>query len=318
VEAGAPWREPGGANAADAAAGGDAGPSDASAVDAASARLGCLEFSEPVPVGSIEAPELDQLSGLVASRTQDGVLFAHEDSTGAPLLYALDTRGRTLAVFTLSGAPNDDWEDIAIGPGPAGPSLFIADIGDNAVRNNGTPRGELQVIRLPEPSVALDGSSGERALSEVEVLRLSYPVGAHDAETLMVHPITGELVIVTRSAVGDSRIFRAPGSIPAGTPTLLEEIGRLAFDSSGQGANATAGDISPTGDRVLLRTYTRVYIWPATPGMALDAVFGRTPVTRDWAVEPQGEGITFSMDGRAWLAAGEREPTIYRADANCR
>jgi hypothetical protein len=309
----------GNAGAAALDAGQPARPGDESdaSVDAAPAPSVCLQFSEPVAVGSIELPELDQLSGLVASRSQDGVLFAHEDSTGAPLLYALDTTGRSLAVFTLSGAPNNDWEDIALGSGPDGPLLFIADIGDNAVRTNGTPRGELQVIRLPEPSVALDGSTGAQTLSELEVLRFSYPDGAFDAETLLVHPITGELVIVTRSAGGDSRIFRAPGSTPPDTPTPLEEIGRLAFDPSGQGANATAGDISPSGDRILVRTYTRVYVWPTAPGMPLDAVFGLTPVTLDWAVEPQGEGITFASDGRAWLAAGEQEPTIYRAEANC-
>ena len=308
----------------DASAGGGTAEADAASSeprDASTARasaLGsCLEFSEPVSVGSIELPELDQLSGLVASRTPDGVLFAHEDSTGEPLLYALDTAGRTLAVFTLSGAPHIDWEDIAIGPGPTGPSLYIADIGDNALRTNGTPRDELQVIRLPEPRVALDGSTGEQNLSELEVLRLSYPDGAHDAETLLVHPVTGELVIVTRSSVGDSRVFRASGSTLPDTPTQLEAIGHIAFDPSGQGANATGGDISPTGDRIVLRTYTRVYMWPVAPGMALDAVFELTPVTRDWAVEPQGEGITFSSDGRAWLAAGEQEPTFYRADANC-
>jgi len=277
----------------------------------------CLAFSEPEAVGAIEEPALDQLSGLVASRTQPGVLFAHEDSTGAPILYALDTSGRALARFTLAGAPNFDWEDIALASGPSGPELYIGDIGDNAVRTGPAARDELQVIRLPEPTVALDGAPSEQTLTEFDVLRLRYPEGVHESETLLVHPLTNDIVLVTRSSSGDSRVFRAPGSTPRDTLTTLEEIGRIAFDPSGQGAIATAGDISPSGDRVLVRTYTRVYVWAAPMGEALADVFRGAPVVQDFAVEPQGEGITFSADGQSWIAAGEQEPTLYRAAARC-
>jgi hypothetical protein len=293
------------------------GGSDAGAPDE-SGPPPCLEFSVPVVAGTIELAELDQLSGFVASRARDGVLFAHEDSTGAPIVYALDTTGRSLAAFTLEGAPNLDWEDIALGPGPGGAThLFIGDIGDNAIRTGGAPRAELAVIRLPEPEVALAQAFVEQTLSNFDVLRFTYPTGVHEAETLMVHPGTGDLLIVTRSTVGDSHVYRAPGSTPPDTPTVLDEIGQIAFDPSGQGALATAGDISPTGDRVIVRTYTNVYLWPAPSGMALDAVFRGTPVILPSAVEPQGEAISFVADGHAWLSGSEQSRAIYRSDEAC-
>jgi hypothetical protein len=303
------------------AAGVATGSTDASAVDAGvgeESLIPCLEFSEPVVVGAIDRIDLDQLSGLVASRARDGVLFAHEDSTGSPIIYALDATGHGLATFTLAGAPNTDWEDIAIGPGPDGVTdLFIADIGDNPVRTGGAARAEIAVIRLPEPAVTLGQSFAEAALSDFDVLRFTYPGGVHEAEALMVHPRTGELLIVTRSSSGDSRVYRAPASTPPDTPTVLEEIAQIAFDPNGQGALATAGDISPTGDRVLVRTYTNVYLWPVPPGATLDAAFRGPPQIIPWAVEPQGEAISFTADGRAWLAAGEQSPSIYRSEQAC-
>ncbi|HWO08534.1 MAG TPA: hypothetical protein VNN80_03620, partial [Polyangiaceae bacterium] len=214
----------------------------------ASAPPACLEFSEPRSVGNIELAELDQLSGLVASRTQPGVLFAHEDSTGAPTLYALETSGRALATFTLAAAPSTDWEDIAAGTGAGGESLlFIGDIGDNAIRNGGAPRDEIQVIRMPEPLVATGQAFVEATLPSFDVLRFRYPSGVHEAETLLVDPKSGDLLIITRSPSGDSRVFRASGATPPDTLTALEEVGNIAFAPSGQGALATAGDFSPNG-----------------------------------------------------------------------
>lgn len=278
----------------------------------------CLDFSTPRVVGDIDLGALDQLSGLVASRTQPGVLFAHEDSTGAALVYALDANGHTLAAFTLAGAPSTDWEDIAVGSGPDGDGeLFIGDIGDNPVRNGGTPRDEIQVIRLPEPSVNLAQPFAEATLSSFDVLRFRYPNGVHEAETLLVEPTSGDLVIVTRSATGDSLVYRAAGTTPPDTLTELQEIGQLKFAPSGQGALATAGDIAPSGDRILIRTYTDVYLWPIARGSSLGAALAAAPRVIPWGVAPQGEGISFTVDGHAWLAAGEQESAIYRADEAC-
>lgn len=278
----------------------------------------CLDFADPVLVGTAEIAALDQLSGLVASREHPGVLFAHEDSTGAPIVHALDVSGSALAELTLEGAPNNDWEDIAIGPGPDGGTyLFIGDIGDNPVRTGGTPRTEIQVVRLPEPDLSPMQDFVQLTLTTLDVLRFTYPSGIHESETLMVDPTNGDLVIVTRSAVGDSHVFRTPGSTPPETPTVLEEIATVAFEPSGNGALATAGDISPAGDRVMVRTYTSVYLWPRPSGASLASAMLGPPRVIAWAVEPQGEGISFSADGHAWLSSGEQRTEIYQADEIC-
>jgi hypothetical protein len=62
-------------------------------------------------------------------------------------------------------------------------------------------------------------------------------------------------------------VFRAPGSVTPDQPTVLETLAALAIGTPGtQGALVTAGDISPTGDRVILRTYVAIWLWARAPG----------------------------------------------------
>ena len=48
-------------------------------------------------------------------------------------LFAVSTRtGHTMAVLTISGATNCDWEDISLGTGPGGYTyIYIGDVGGN-------------------------------------------------------------------------------------------------------------------------------------------------------------------------------------------
>ena len=68
--------------------------------------------------GLIAADEISEASGLVASRQNTNVLWTHNDSGDSSRLYALDTEGRDLGVYTLAEIDPRDWEDIALGPGP--------------------------------------------------------------------------------------------------------------------------------------------------------------------------------------------------------
>ena len=90
-------------------------------------------YAPPVKLATIADSAINESSGLVASRTNSGAYWTHNDSGGGPFIYALDTNGETLGTFRVNGATNRDWEDIAAGPGPQhGRSyLYIGDIGDN-------------------------------------------------------------------------------------------------------------------------------------------------------------------------------------------
>ena len=97
------------------------------------------------PLGRVSSNELAELSGLVASRSQAGILWAHNDR-GPSRLFALTTDGRIVATFDLAGVVAHDWEDIAVGPGPepGRAYLYVADTGAES-------SAQQAIVRVPEP-----------------------------------------------------------------------------------------------------------------------------------------------------------------------
>src|SRR5437867_2032775 len=88
-------------------------------------------FAGGVSQGTVAVAGLNEASGLVASRNNANVLWTHNDSGDSARVFALDTQGRKLGIYTLPGAANVDYEDIAIGPGPVTnvQYLYVGDIG---------------------------------------------------------------------------------------------------------------------------------------------------------------------------------------------
>jgi len=114
--------------------------------------------------------DLPEGSGVAVSRRTPDRLWAHNDSR-EPVLVALDTMGAVVGRVRVSGATLEDWEAVAIGPCPAGTCSHIGDIGDNEAK-----RANIRIYRVPEPAEA----SGSVAIADV--LRMTYPDGAQDAE----------------------------------------------------------------------------------------------------------------------------------------
>jgi hypothetical protein len=278
----------------------------------------CAKFGSPTSAGQIAISALSALSGLVASRAHPGVLYAHADHGTGAIVYALTVTGASLGSFTLSGATVTDWEDISVGPGPnPGSFVYVGDIGDNAARTgSGSKRTEIQVYRVPEPAVSATTPLGSLSVTNWQRLRFSYPDAAHDAETLMVDPVTGDLLVVTKETSGVSKVFRAPGTTPADSPTVLELVATLAIGSSGaQSALVTAGDIAPGGESVILRSYAAIWLWCRQGTWT--STFAVAPTELPSASEPQSEGLSFSSDGKAWYSAGETSTTLYQATSGC-
>lgn len=254
---------------------------------------------------------ITESSGLVASRRNPGVLWTHNDSGDGPYLFAIDLKGRTLARFRVSGATNVDWEDIAIGPGPDGsPALYIGDIGDN-----GRSRDDLAIYRVREPVVSRGSTPAELQTAPAERFPFRYPDRAHDAETLLVHPQTGEILIVTKSSDGRSQVFAYPLPLQADRQVTLQPVATLTFTStlgSGRLAEAermaTGGDISADGRRVVIRTYAHAYEWRIAPGQALTGALKSRPTRIFLPLTRQGEAICYRADNRALLTTSEGAP----------
>jgi hypothetical protein len=260
-------------------------------------------------LGSLTDPRIIESSGIAASRRVNGVFWTHNDSGDGPYLFAIDRKGRTLARYTVPEATNVDWEDIALGPGPDGkPAIYIGDIGDN---NRG--RKECVVYRVPEPLVDTTKFMQERKTAEPDRFIYHYPDGPHDCETLMVHPTTHAIFVVTKEASGVSGVYTFPMPLRPNDTVTLRRIGTMTFATRlltgtkfGQFEGmATGGDISPDGRRLVVRTYMLADEWDIKPGQSVaDAIKGKPRETL-LPLSKQGEGICYRLDGRAWLTTSE-------------
>ena len=238
-------------------------------------------------------PRITESSGLAAGLASDR-LFTHNDSGDTARFFALGPDGRTVATYVLKGVQARDWEDIERGPGR---TLWLADIGDNrAVRDRG-----VLVHEVAEPT-------GASATLTAVSYRLRYEDGPHDAEALLLSP-SGRVLIVTKSLAG-AGVYEAPERLAAGVPNLLRRVGSLDIPE------VTAGDVSPDGTRVVLRNYTAAYEWPVRDG-DVAAALRAAPERIELPVQEQGEGITYSRDGRSLLVSSEGlDQPVYELDGD--
>jgi hypothetical protein len=237
--------------------------------------------------GRVREPTANELSGLVRSPSRAGLLWSHDDSGAGPVLYGLRADGRVVARPTVTGAQAVDWEDIAAGPGPR---LYIGDIGDN-----GRSRSSIDVYRVAEPP------PGATATAPAVRLRLRYPDGPHDAEALLVDPLRGDVIVVTK-ALGGATAYRA-------VDTTLRRVGDVP------GARfVTGGDVSAGGRVVALRSYDRVWIWVRRGREPLTTTLRRTPCSPPTSLlrEGQGEAIALDRDGRSFITVAEGSPAVLR------
>ena len=262
-------------------------------------------YGPATTLGLLKDPAIKESSGLVASRSTPGFFWTHNDSGDGPFIYGFDNRGRRKGVWRVTVAGARDWEDIAAGPGPDRNRsyLYIGDIGDNSER-----RYDIIVYRVPEPLIPAADSSSTKSkplLTEnAEAIHLRYPDGKHDAETLMVHPVTGSLFIITKALFSNPAIYEAVGPLSSAKTITLKRVGELSIPSL-LGGMVTGGDISPDGRRVALCDYTQGYEMVLPAGAAFNAIWSQSLRSIELGQRKQGEAIAYRLDGKALLTTSE-------------
>jgi len=253
--------------------------------------------------GHVATAAATELSGLVLSRSQRGVLWTHNDSGDRPRLLAVAPDGAALADVAVGGAENVDWEDIALGPAQKGDdALFIGDIGDNEAQ-----RSSVVVYRVDEPRVA----EGRAQSAAAQRITLRYRDGAHDAEALLVDPSSGAIVIVAKDFGGTAGIYAADRP-QAGATTLLRSVGEVTLDAA---EPITGGGLSADGRTIVLRTYDGAFAWSRRAGESVASALRRPACAADadLLVEGQSEAVAPTADGRAFYTVPEGdEPSIRR------
>ncbi|UCH80405.1 MAG: hypothetical protein JSW20_11780 [Nitrospiraceae bacterium] len=272
--------------------------------DSPDSNSSCPEVSGPEVMGSVSSDLIDEASGLVASRTNSGVLWTHNDSGDQPRIFAMNLKGDHLGEFNLLNTENHDWEDIAAGPGPADGEqyLYIGDIGDNS-----RIRTSIFVYRLREPEVEQTQPPVSMDITDVDVLEMQYPDNqAFDAETLLVDPVSGDIFIVTKNNTATSKVFRNPSPHNADEIFTLEEVATVKLGTSFLYA-VTGGDVSGDGSMIILRSYLNAVILfrDDAEDMAHSFTGVSCGVPVDESLGQQGEAITFDPDGSGYTTVIE-------------
>jgi len=252
--------------------------------------------------------EVSETSGLFVSK--DNLLFVHNDSGDTSRFFAIDAKGNLLSTLYFKGDPSTkhsgviDCEDMAGGPGPVKDKsyIYLGDIGDN-----GGNRPYVRVYRVLAP----DKLSGNMQIKS-EAVNLKYPNGAQDAETLMIDPILKELIIISKrqDTVG---VYSAALLFKNGDTVTMKKQGGLFLPGKGLFKYVVSGDISRDGRQVVVKTYTGVYYWLRKGKEPIAQTLKRTPTKLPYTMEPQGEAIGFTPDGKAYYSISEgKNAVIYR------
>ena len=214
-----------------------------------------------------------------------------------------------MGTYTLDGATNVDWEDIAIGPGPQPDTsyLYLADIGDNASAHD-----PVVVYRVPEPVNAPDGTGG--TLSGVATISLRYPDDPVDAESLIVDPLSGDLFVIDKEYTsGIGKVFRAPKSqLADGADITLEQVASFTVPAedpevaaSSRARSSPVPTLLPTAPWCssartarCSRTYARRE--RRSPRRSVSTRAPRPP-----PLERQGEAVGFAADGKSYFTISE-------------
>lgn len=262
----------------------------------------CPTYQTGQVAGTVQTEDLTEASGIAASRRNPGVLWVHNDSGDTARIFAMTPGGALLGTYSLQSVAAVDWEDIAIGPGPAAGVhyIYIGDIGDNAAG-----RSSIRVYRIPEPAVNPAQSPVTVTITNWERVTLRYEDGARNAESLLIDPANGDLYIITKET--PSRLYHAPAPLSTSATLVMDHLLTLGFSL------ATGADVAVNGNEILVRRYPNATLWQRPPGSAFQDAFTSPVCAVPVAIEAQGEAIAFDHLGGDYYTIGEGQfQPIYR------
>lgn len=260
--------------------------------------------------------DLDEISGLAASRRTPDLYWLHNDAPRPARLVGLDGKGRRRGSLRIEGVRAVDWEDIAAFELDGKAWLLVADSGDNAA-----VRKEGELIAVEEPALAAD--AGEQLVRPAWRLRFRYADGPHDVEAMAVDVAAREVLLLAKHAPapllytlplgpGDGRVEVATrrlalATIPA--PTADERGAR--FPAARLGGSPTAMDIDAGGRNALVMTYRDLWFYRRDAGESWVQAFARTPARLPLPPLAQAEAAAFEFPDAGVRVSGERLPAPW-------
>lgn len=236
---------------------------------------------------------LSELSGLAASNKNRGYLWSFNDSGNGAEVFLLDEALNIKLTCKLVGIENRDWEDITVGPGPDAKKtyVYIGEIGDNKA-----VYPLKYIYRFEEPDAK--SSPEEISINQFDTLTFRLAGKLKDTESLLINPLTKNLYVVSKR---EEPVVVYELKYPHSTRDTLtaDSIASLPI------TQIVAGDFSADGKEILLKSYDNIYYWNNKSGKPVEKVFLNKPVEIPYEVEPQGESITWALDGSGFYTISE-------------
>lgn len=264
-------------------------------------------YEPPRIVGKIANPDITEASGLAASKCQPDVFWTHNDSGDDAFIFAINSKGENLGTWRVKNAENIDWEDIAEFKDTSGRCfVYVGDIGDNKLK-----RDVHTIYRIREPQVSGASANTTRKNSletePTETLDFTYPDRDQNAETLMVHPVSGDIYVLTKNRERPSGVFKLKPLFGTADAQKAERLADLKVPSIPNGL-LTGGDISPDGRRVVICDYADGYELALPAGDAnFDDIWKQAPFKIDLGERDTGEAVCYGADGSTIYATTENK-----------
>lgn len=269
-----------------------------------------------VHTGLLEAKELDEVSGLAASRRRPDILWGLTDSANPPDLYAAGLDGSHKAVFAVVGVTNRDWEDIDSFDWNGQPCLLIADTGDNEAVH---PESALHIVR--EPAVPPGLAAVRGAVPVLRTIRFVYEDGPRDVEAVAVDPGEGAIYLLSKrdhppvlyslpladAATGGVLTARRVATVPHIPRPTAEDLAEDRKNGRFR-SQVTALDFAPDGSAAAVLTYKSAYRFPRAAGESWADAFQRPPELLPIPRMRQAESLCYSADGKAIYITSEQRP----------
>lgn len=219
------------------------------------AKASCRN-DEAVQMATLSNSSLKENSGIDFSSIHRNVFWAINDAKNTPEVFAVNTQGENLGAFTIEGASNVDWEDIAVAgcfDNKTKSCLYIADTG-----NNDGDRKDFHVYVVEEPSDFF-----ERSLKLKKKINFTVN-GRYNFESFSINEMTSEFYLVSKSDKANdnnntSVVFSlSPGSIEL-RPIASIDFKKFPEKLKKDDMIVTSGDFLSSTQTLLIGTYGKAF-----------------------------------------------------------
>lgn len=282
-----------------------------SKVSNSTTTAGSFEF-----LTQLEYAVLPEASGMAVSGLDPNRLWLINDSGSRSELIALDLEKPSFVRVNIVDTRNRDWEDLEVFEYDGRSWIVVADVGDNDAR-----RQQVALHFLPEPSAT------EKKAQIHSTIRLSYPDGPRDVESLAVDPLTNRIYLLSKRdpfpklysmalpKLGAKAEFQINPvllgevrSIPAPSATVLKQFAKYGKYRS----QPTGMSHVPDGSGVVLQTYGSAYFAPLDAERNWLRALNESLCPVPHPALKQAESIAADRLGRIYVTSEGRKAPLLR------